>query len=570
MSYLSISNISKTYGFHTILNQVSFVLNAGERVGLVGANGVGKSTLLKIVTGEVEADGGSITVSPGMELSYLPQTITGYDDQSVDDLIAASMRHLHDLESRMRDLEGQMSQLNGEALDRVMNKYGDVMEQFERHGGYDIGYRVETILNGLGIGHINRNRRFGTLSGGEKARVGLAILLLGQADVLLLDEPTNHLDLTSLEWLENYLSAYPGAILMVSHDRQFLNRTVNAIIELDEHSRSAKRYSGDYDSYQTAKVKERLKWEADWAEQQEEIKALKLEIHVTARKNTYRAASDNDKFVLGIKKNTHADTISKKVRAAEEKLKRIEADPIPQPPAPLRFNPDFDPQALKGRMPMVASGLSKAYGTRNILHDVSFTVGVHSRIVLVGPNGAGKSTLLKILLKREAADSGEVTINPAVRVGYLSQEQDTLDPAKTLFEAYREGLPEADQQLKATLIKSGLFRYDDFGKLVGQLSSGQRRKLQIARLIAGRANLLVLDEPTNDVSFDVLEALETALHDFPGPVIAASHDRRFMQQFGGEVWEMREGEVIQHLGGHEQYMGESAEYGAKYEVLGAR
>ena len=555
MAYLSVSDISKTYGLHNVLNQVSFVLNAGERFGLVGANGVGKSTLLKIISGQVEADSGSVTITRGMEIGYLAQIITGYDDQTIDDLITDSMRHLREQETQMRELEAQMSLLSGSALDDVMTEYGEVMEAFERGGGYDIGYRVDTVLNGLGIAHINRLRQFGTLSGGEKARIGLALLLLGSPDILLLDEPTNHLDFASLEWLEGYLSVYPGAILTVSHDRQFLNRTVNAIIELDEHSRTAKRYVGDYDAYQAAKIRERRKWETDYANQQEEIKALKLEIKVTARNNSnYRAHTDSDKYIYNDKKATHANTVAKRVRAAEEKLNRIEADPIPQPPAPLRFDPDFDPQALKGRMPILVSGLTKCYGERPILSDVSFTVGLHSRIVLVGPNGAGKSTLLKIILGHESADAGEVYINPAVRIGYLSQEYDVLDPDKTVFEAYRDGLPENDQQLKATLIKSGLFRYEEFDKLVVQLSSGQRRKLQLARLIAGRANLLVLDEPTNDISFDVLEALEAALHDFPGPVITASHDRRFMQGSGGELWELRDGQLIQHLGGYEAYM----------------
>jgi macrolide transport system ATP-binding/permease protein len=548
MAYLSVSHISKTYGFHAVLNNISFVLNAGERIGLVGANGIGKSTLLKIIAGVIEADGGTITITPNTQIGYLPQTITGYEGKTVDDLIAESLRRIHALEARLRDLEASMTTAEADALDAIMAEYGDVLEQFERAGGYDIDYRVDSVLSGLGIAHIARDRLFATLSGGEKARVGLAILLLDAADVLLLDEPTNHLDVNSLEWLESYLSSYPGAILMVSHDRQFINRTVNAVLEIDEHSRVAKRYTGDYDAYLRAKAGERQKWEADYAAQQEEIKALRLAVKETTRHNSnYRPQTDSDKFMRYKKQQTHDATVSKRIHAAEEKLRRLEENAIPQPPAPLRFQPDFDPEALKGRMPLVASGLTKYFGERAILCDVSFTVGQHSRIVLVGPNGAGKSTLLKVLIGREAADNGQVYINPAVRIGYLSQEQDVLDPNKTLFEAYKDGLEGTDQQLKATLIKSGLFRYNDFGKLVKELSSGQARKLQIARLIAGRANLLVLDEPTNDVSFDMLEALETALHDFPGPVIAASHDRRFMQQFGGEVWELRDGALVPYV-----------------------
>ncbi|MBZ0276974.1 MAG: ATP-binding cassette domain-containing protein, partial [Anaerolineae bacterium] len=246
-----------------------------------------------------------------------------------------------------------------------------------------------------------------------------------------------------------------------------------------------------------------------------------------------------------------ANTVSKRVHAAEEKLRRIEDNPIPQPPAPLRFTAHFDPQALKGRLPLVVSCLSKRYGTRQIFDDLSFTLGLSSRVVLVGENGAGKSTLLKILVGAETADHGEIYFHPAVKIGYLDQEQRLINPGQTVLEAFRAGLDGTDQQHIAALLHSGLFRYDELSRLVGQLSAGQQRKLQIARLIAEGANLLVLDEPTNYVSFDVLEELETALKDFPGPIIAASHDRRFIQQFEGDVWELRDAQLVQHLHGLE-------------------
>lgn len=556
-AYLSVRNISKSYGLHNILIDLSLTVNAGERVGLVGANGVGKSTLLKIIAGELPPDSGDIVLTPGLEIGYLPQVITGFDEQTVNDLIAQSMRQLHELESRMRSLEADMSRLTGDALDAVMNEYGDVSEQFERQGGYDIDYRLDTVLNGLRISHIPRDRRFGTLSGGEKARLGLALLLLGAPDVLLLDEPTNHIDYASLEWLESYLQSYHGGILMVSHDRFFLNRTVNAIVEIDEQTRKARRYNGDYDTYQQAKVQERRKWEADFAAQQEEIQALRLEMKETARNNNnYRAHTDNDKFMRNGKIATHEGTVSKRIRLAAEKLKRIEDNPILQPPIPLNFDPRFDPASLRGRLPIVVSGVSKHYGARCILDNIHFTVSPESRILLAGPNGAGKSTLIKMLAGMEKPDSGDIYTNPAVRIGYLDQEKGAFDPGMTLFEAFQNKLESnmEEQPLKTFLIKSGLFRYNDFDKPVSGLSSGQRRKLQIARLIAGRANLLLLDEPTNDVSFDVLEGLEQALSAFPGPVIAASHDRRFMQHFGGEIWAVANGSLTPYLSGYEEYM----------------
>ena len=541
--YLAIEGTSKAFGLQQVLSNVSFVLNAGQRLGLVGANGVGKTTLLKIITGEVHADSGSVSIPPGIEIGYLAQVIDLAEGKTISDLISISMERLTTLEARMRELEAQMASASGTSLGAFIAEYGEAAEQYDRYGGYEMDYRINAVFGGLGIGGINREREFSTLSGGEKSRAGLALLLLKAPDVLLLDEPTSHLDFTALEWLEGYLASYRGALLVVSHDRQFLNRTVTTIVELDEHTRSARQYVGDYENYVRVKTQERLRWRQDYVRQQEEIKELRLAIHVEARRNTYRAHSDNDKFVRNIKKATHADTISHKVRAAEEKLKRIEADPIPEPPEDLRFEPDFEPEMLKGRAPLYVSGLEKRFGERQVLDGVTFTLGKDSRVVFVGPNGAGKSTLVKILAGLETQDAGEVYINPAVRIGYLDQEQEMLDENQTLFEAYSAGLPGTPQQLKATLIKSGLFRYEEFDKRVGTLSRGQQRKLQIARLIAGRANLLLLDEPTNSISFDVLEALEAALRLFPGPVIAASHDRRFIEQFDGEVWALRDGQI---------------------------
>jgi macrolide transport system ATP-binding/permease protein len=546
--YLSIAEISKAYGPNQVLNKVSFTLNDAQRIGLVGANGVGKSTLLKIITGEIEADGGTFTIRPAIEVGYLAQTLSKLENNTLVELISESMSKLLCLERELRDLEEQMTVSDGETLESIMDDYADATDKFERYGGYEMDSRVETVLSGLNIADIARERQFATLSGGEKARFGLALLLLQAPDILLLDEPTNHLDIDSLLWLEGYLQAYSGAMLIVSHDRQFLNNTVSAIIEIDEHSHKTKRYSGNYDDYHQAKKQEQRKWQVDFAQQQEEIKELRMAIKVTARRNdNYRAryAFSDDKFIKNFKKAGHEATISKRVRSAEERLKRIEESPIPRPPEALHFDPDFDPQTLRGCNPLHVNEISKSFGERCILDSVSFSLGLNSRVVLVGPNGAGKSTLLKILVGQESADSGEVYINPAVNIGYVDQELRLFNPEIIAFDTYSEGIEMTEQQLKAFLIGTGLFRYEDLSKRVGQLSSGQRRKLQIARLIVDKTNLLILDEPTNYVSFDVLEELEEALRHFPGTIIAASHDRRFIQQFNGQVWSLQDGQLLQ-------------------------
>ena len=551
---LSVEQISKSYGDNQVLNHVGFTLSPGQKLGLVGANGVGKSTLLKIVVGEIEPDSGKVTLASGARLGYLPQVLSDADTMTVDELIMASLAELLQLESRLRELEVSMAGANGN-LDALLVDYGVVSEQFERRGGYDLEYRRQTILSGLQIDHINRQRAVGTLSGGEKSRVGLAALLLQEPDLLLLDEPTNHLDFRALAWLEGYLASFRGGLLAVSHDRHFLNQTVSAIVEIDEHSKESELYNGNYDFYAQVKAQARVKWEESYWAQQEEIWELRKVIKLKARQVGHgnRAPRDNDKFVVYFKSQRVDDAVARNVRAAEEKLRRIEEDPIPKPPRPLEINPTFDPAALVSRTPLSASNLHKRYGQQVILDGVSLTVDATSRVVIVGPNGAGKSTLLRVLAGHEQPDQGSVTVAPSVVLGYLDQEQQTLDPHQNVYESFRAGRIGEFEEFKAELLGYALFTYPELGKRVGALSVGQKRKLQLASLLAERANLLLLDEPTNHISLDVLEQFEQALSNFAGPVIAISHDRRFIQRFAHEIWELADGKLKRYLGGWEEY-----------------
>ncbi len=288
--------------------------------------------------------------------------------------------------------------------------------------------------------------------------------------------------------------------------------------------------------------------ESYWA-QQEEIWELRKLIKSKAQQNPFaRAPRDNDKFAYTFKAEKLQSSISRNIRTAEEKLRRIEEDPIPKPPQPLVINPDFDPQTLASKTPLSVANVGKSYGPQTVLNDVSCTVEPHSRIVILGPNGAGKSTLLKIMAGSDQPDAGGVSWSPTVVIGYLDQEQETLDPAQTVFEAYRAERTGDWEVLKAEILGYGLFTYPDLRKRVGTLSVGQKRKLQIARLMAQRANLLLLDEPTNHISLDVLEEFEAALLRFPGPIIAISHDRRFIERFANEVWAMNEGRLQRKLG----------------------
>lgn len=483
---LSISHLSKSYGATHVFEDVTFLLNRGDRVGLVGANGVGKSTLLKLINREIDADDGEVVVSPDMRVGYVPQVIAIDQSKTLNDLIHDVLSHIHKIEERMRALERQMSDQEP-GIEAVLDEYGRLTEEFERIGGYEVDHKMALVLGGLGVDHIPRARVLSTLSGGEKARTVLALTLLEAPDLLLLDEPTNHLDFERLEWLEDYLRSCRGAILLVSHDRAMLNRVVDSIIEIDEYSKASRQYVGNYDRYALAKVAERREWEEEYERQQEEIKEIKSSIRTKAYAVGHgRSAPDPDKTAHKFRGARVQQTVSRNIRNAEERLCRIEEDPVPKPPKPLNINPDFDPQELQGKKPVALSHVTKSFGGKLVLDDVSFEVQATDRIVITGENGAGKSTLLKVIVGEEAADSGTVSLAPTAKVGYLDQEQTSLPGDMNVYEVFRRDLIGQDNELKNEFVRYGLFKHEDLSKRVEQLSVGQRRKLQVARLMATR------------------------------------------------------------------------------------
>ena len=541
---LAVRHLGKSYGAITVLDTLSFIVNPNDRIGIVGSNGVGKTTLLNILIGKESHDSGSFSFAPNIEVGYLPQETPEFSGHTIQDLILESVGNLRQLEERMRELESAMSTASDEQLSGLMDEYEQASSKFQDRGGYELDYKIDNILAGLRIAYLSRDREMQTLSGGEKARVGLAILLLRSPDLLLLDEPTNHLDFASLEWLESYLSNYKGAILLVSHDRQFLNRTINQIFEIDEHTHHLKKYDGNYDAFVMAKAAEREAWVEDYERQQEEIKELRKRVRETARNVAHhRPATDNDKTAYKFFGGRVQNTISRGVRAAEEQLRRIEANPIPKPPKLMQVSSSFNVEPLQAEVVIRVSNLTKCWGETCILDDVNFTIASDARILLFGSNGAGKTTLLKMLIGIETPDRGEIRIVGSARIGYLPQDPQ-IDLDKTVIETYRYGLVGYEGEFVGRLIGYGLSNLEDMQKKLGQLSIGQRRKLEIARLMAEGPNVLLLDEPTNYISLDVLEAFEAAIVTFPGPVIAVSHDRWFIQRFGGKLWELVDGKII--------------------------
>jgi macrolide transport system ATP-binding/permease protein len=549
MQFLTTEHLHTSYGPVVVLDGITFQVNSGERVGLVGANGSGKSTLLRAITGEQPADDGRVTIAAGVDVGYLPQEPAEAAGRlTIDELIREAVGGLRSLERRLRELELVLTTAQGAELEAVLAEYGDLADRFERRGGYELDHRIDAVLDGLRLAHLPRDRRAGTLSGGERSRVMLAALLLQSPDLLLLDEPTNHLDFASAAWLEAFLAEYRGAFVAVSHDRHFLNRAVTRILEIDEHTHGLNEYAGNYDAYRAAKAREYARQEEEYARQQGEMKELRRAIKGSARQVSHnRPPTDNDKMGYDGHGEFVQKAISRNVRNAEERLRRLEANPAPKPPRLLRINPDMDPTELRSDQAISVEGVHKRYGEQVVLDDISFTLGSRARVIIVGENGAGKSTLLDLIAGRGQPDSGTVRLAGGVRLGYLDQDARMLDRGQSLVDAYLDGLVGVRDELVNGLFHYGLFRADDLGKQVGQLSLGQRRKLQLAKLMAERTNLLLLDEPTNHLSLDLLEAFERALADFPGPLLAVSHDRWLIERFGAQVWELRAGRLIQHL-----------------------
>ena len=542
---LTVRNMTKSYGAVTVLSALSFVINAQDRIGLVGANGVGKSTLLRLLTGEEKADQGSLRYAPDVEYGYLPQSTALFSEETIDDVLISSLGDLRQLEERMRQLEDQMSQACEEDLPALLEEYGSVSTRFQERGGYDLDATINRVLSGLQIDYLARTRQLQTLSGGEKARVGLAALLLRSPALLFLDEPTNHLDVASMEWLERYLTAYRGALLVVSHDRRFLNRIIDQIFEIDEHQRELTIYTGDYDAYVRTKSAERAKWEEEYQRQQEDLQDLRRRIRDlrhAASQTSFGASRDSDKFSLFSHTQNKQGSSASRLKGAEQQLKLLEADLIPKPPRIIHVHSAFQGEPLHSQVAIQLVDVCKSFGTRTLLEHQSRDVGPSDRIVLTGANGTGKTTLFKMIIGTEQPDAGEIILSPSARIGYLPQETQ-LAPNKTVIETYRDNQPGYEDELAGRLIGYGLFRLEDLSKQVGQLSLGQKRKLEIACLMAQAPNILLLDEPTNHISWDILEALEQAILDFPGPVITITHDRWFIQRVGGSLWTLDEKEM---------------------------
>lgn len=546
---LKLSNIRKYYGPKLILDGLDLSLNRGERVAIVGENGVGKTTLTHIITGEELADNGSISLASSAEIGYLPQEVIGEDGTTVQAYIENAMGALNTVRERLQTLEQKMTQdLSDEDMAVVLLEYGALQEQFERRGGYEIDSKIEQIFSGLNIHYIDTQRPLQTLSGGERTRVALTGLLLRSPDLLILDEPTNHLDFAGIEWLENFLADYPSALLLITHDRTFINRVANIISELNPKTKRLHSYHGNYDDYLAQRTQEYQQQVEAYNQQNNEMKSLQRFI-TSQTHNTQGQMShhvENDKFIRFFKNQQSDKTKRRKIQDARGRLDDIESNRMDNPRHEWRIEFRFDPKPLGSAEPIRLDNLSKSFGNELLFEQISTIVPNGERVVLVAPNGTGKSTLLRLIMGLQAADTGTIKISPSAIIGYLDQDGETLNMQQTALESFREVKQGTDSELLADLHRSGLFSDASLPKKqVSELSVGQRRKLGLARIIASRANILLMDEPTNHLDPLSLEALEAALINFEGTILAVSHDRRFVEKVATRIWKIENHQLIQ-------------------------
>nr|WP_275423590.1 ABC-F family ATP-binding cassette domain-containing protein [Planobispora takensis] len=537
--------ICKSYGDRLILDHVSLTVRPGERAGIVGENGSGKSTLLRLAAGLEAPDDGEVTVVADGGTGHLGPSSAPLPGSVVQDAVDAALAGLRAMESRMRELEAALSApaaLPG-ALQERLAEYGELLGSYEARGGYEADARLDKALHGLGLGGLDRDRPLEGLSGGERARLGLACLLAASPEILLLDEPTDHLDDAAALWLEDRLRAHPGIVVVVSHDRLFLERVATSILEVEEGR--VTRHGGGYAAFLAGRAAARRRWEQSYADWCREVGRVEAFAATTAHRVAHgRAMKDGNKMAYDRNAGRVQSSIAGRVRQAQERLRHLRADPVPRPPEPLRFAGRFGGGTAGGPDRPLVELDGVRVGDR--LAVGSLTVEPGQRLLVHGPNGAGKSTLLRVMAGDLEPEEG--TVRRRGRIGYLPQEVVFADPSRSVAEAFAAGRAGYPGEHRARLLSLGLFRPEILDVPVGALSTGQRRRLGLARLLTEEAGLLLLDEPTNHLSPALAEELEQALDLYEGAVVLVSHDRALRRRFTGARLAMRDGRpIVRHL-----------------------
>jgi ATPase subunit of ABC transporter with duplicated ATPase domains len=550
---LHVLNISKSYGAETILAEVSFALNLGERAGLVGPNGSGKTTLLRIITGQEQPDNGRVRFDPpGLSPGYLTQALVFAEGETVAEALARLTAEHSEAWADMQRLAASMSSPAGETnLAALTEAYAEAEQRFIAAGGYELDARLEAVLAGLNLADVPRDLPVAKLSGGQKTRLGLAGLLIQQPRLLLLDEPTNHLDIDALAWLEEWLRAYDGTMLIVSHDRAFLDATTTRMLVIDPVTHTLRDFSGNYSAYTATLAREiEQHWQA-YSDQQVEIAQLtQAARHLRGQAKFKRGGKtdrDNDKFAKHYFAGRSVSTVGR-AKQLEQRVERLLTEErIDKPGRQWQLKLNFGDQSGGARQVLSLEGVGMSFGERMLFREVNLTLMHGQRVALIGPNGEGKTTLLRLIAGELTPTTGQVRLGGGVKLGYFAQEQELLPADSTPFDTIRAVATTMSQTEVRSFLHFFLFSGDEVFVRIGQLSYGERARLMLALLVAQGCNFLLLDEPVNHLDIPSRERFEDALNQFPGTLLAVVHDRAFIGRVASGVWEMRAGRVREVL-----------------------
>ena len=531
---LVVENIAKSFGIHEIFKDVSFMLDQGEKVGLVGVNGGGKTTLLRCLLAPETVDGGFIKFEPGLRIGYVQQGFQGIGEGTLWQFLVNAGKDILELRQKMSELEKQVAAAKGAELDSLLADYARVSNIYEHADGYNYENRIKIVLHGLGFPEDEWDKPAENFSGGQKTRILLAAALVKEPDLLILDEPTNHLDIRMTEWLEGYLRNFKGGVLIVSHDRFFLNNVVGRVLEME--GGHLQNFKGNYDQYLAQKEIQMATMEAAYEAQQEYI----------ARTEAYIR-----RFKAGIK--------SKMARGRQSQLNRLER--VEGPERIEEFELRLPPAPESAERVLVLEELSVGYGENVLLKDINLVLRKGEKTALLGPNGAGKTTLLKTILGELSPVTGKAKIGNRVKIGYFSQSYERLDPSQTLLDNFLTEYGYTTEHTRS-LLGGMLFHGDDVFKEIGTLSGGQKARLVLLKLVLDGANLLILDEPTNHLDIAAREAVEAALEAFDGTVLLVSHDRYFINEVASRIWEIDNQQVNDYKGNYSFYVEEKVKRAA--------
>jgi len=533
---LSAVNISKSFVEHAVLKQVSFHIEDNEKAAIVGINGAGKTTLLRILIGEMEPDEGTVTFSKDKTFGYLAQHQSVDSRNSIYEELLSVKQELIDMEREIRSLEEQMTKTQGGELDALMERYNRLTSRFEDENGYACRSEVVGILKGLGFVEEEFAKKIDTLSGGQKTRVALGKMLLQKPDLIFLDEPTNHLDMSSIAWLENYLLNYKGAVVIVSHDRYFLDKITGKIIELDQTKATV--FKGNYSDY--AAKKEVLR-KAAW----------------NAYLNNQREIKHQEEVIEKLKSFNR----EKSIKRAESREKLLDKMEVIEKPTDARtdIKMTLTPKSVSGNDVLHIEGLSKRFDKEPLFTDLSFDIKRGEHVAIIGDNGTGKTTILKMINELVAPDAGKIVLGANVQIGYYDQEHHVLHLEKTLFEEISDDYPTLDNTEIRNTLAAFLFTGDDVFKKIKSLSGGERGRVSLAKLMLSDSNFLILDEPTNHLDIMSKEILEDALNSYTGTVLYVSHDRYFINRTAHRILDLRNRVLTNYLGNYDYYLEKAGE-----------